>query len=382
MKTQTTRQEASTRQTLFCAIEMSGSKWLLAFRDGVTDKIRHRSVNARDIEALAVEMRLAKQHLRLGPKASVRSCYEAGRDGYWLHRWLLAQKVENLVLDPASIQVDRRMRRAKTDRLDASALVAALIRLSRGETEACRAVRVPSVDQEDARRDSRERERLQHEEAGHRSRISALVALHGVADCDPYDEHLEELHSPVGESLPPALLAELKREQERLELVHQQKRDLERRRRSQLRAPSALNQALLSKVLALMGLAGVGEISAWQLVHEFFFRTFKNRRQVGSAAGLVNAPYASGAGERDQGITKAGNARVRTLMVELAWMWLRFQPESALAQWFHKRFGQGKRTRRVGIVARARRLLIALWRYVEMGVVPDGAHTRTPKLVA
>ena len=380
MNTQTTRREASMRPTLFVAIEMSATKWLLASRDGRSDAVRHAQLAARDVEGVFREVAAAKRKFGLRSDAPVRCCYEAGRDGFWLHRLLVDRGIENLVLDPTSLQVDRRMRRTKTDRLDASMLVAALIRLARGETEACRAVRVPTREIEDARRDSRERDRLKHEEIAHRSRIGALLALEGVVLEDNVETVVfSSLPTPHGKPLPPHLLLELGREQIRLRLVREQRRELEKARRREVKAYLAQEgpaNPLVAKVVTLMGLVGVGEISAWQLVHEFLFRDFENRRQVGSAAGMVNAPYSSGAGERDQGITKAGNRRVRALIVELAWMWLRLQPSSALTTWFHAHFGQGKRTRRVGIVALGRRLLVALWRYLEQGVIPEGARLK------
>lgn len=384
-KTQMTRTQASTQDTLYFSIELSAATWLLAFRDGKTDKVRHRSVQARDLDGLRNEILLAKARMGLAPNAPVSSCFEAGRDGFWLHRWLCKQAVDSQVLDPSSIQVDRRMRRPKTDKLDAKALVAALIRWKRGETEACRMVRVPTPEHEDARRDARERDRLVHEETAHRARMGALLALHGVSIEKMDRVELSKVHTVLDEPLPAFALAELKREQLRLQLVQKQRQEIEKSRRERLRAatkdPSHASP-MLQKVLTLMTLCGVGEISAWQLVHEFLFRDFKNRRQVGSAAGLVNAPYDTGASDRDQGITKAGNARTRSLMVELSWMWLRYQPQSDLAKWFQANFGHGKRTRRVGIVALARRLLVALWRYLEAGIIPQGARLREAEQAA
>lgn len=391
MRPQTTRCEATTvphTPTLFLSIELSGKSWLMASRDGQAETVRHKTIGVADLPALLREVRDAKSKFGLPPDARVLSCYEAGRDGFWLHRFLLENGIENLVLDASSLQVDRRMRRAKTDRLDASSLVAALIRFHRGETEACRPVFVPSPEAEDARRGSRERDRMKHEENGHRCRIAALLALVGVV-LDSLAEHaaFTKMRTPDGNALPPNLVLELEREQTRLRLVCEQRRELEKSQRLAIKA-AVRGQSqqdgeqrpanpLVLKVVSLMDLVGIGQRSAWKLAHEFFFKEFANRRQVGSAAGMVNAPYASGGEERDQGITKAGNRRVRGLMIELAWAWLRLQPESALTLWFHRRFGQGKRTRKVGIVALGRRLLIALWRYLEQGVVPDGARLKS-----
>jgi transposase len=368
--------------TLFFAIELGGSNWRLTFRDGRSDTIRRRCIDAGSLAGLAKELDLAKAKLGLPATARVLGCYEAGRDGFWIHRALAAREIEVLVLDPASLQIDRRFRRPKNDRLDGEALVAALIRWSRGDTQACRVVQVPTSEQEDARRDSRERDRLRDEEARHRSRMSALLALHGVVCSSGLDSaNLATLHTPDDSLLPSRLLTELEREQQRLQLVCSQRDDLERVRQQTLKQalkdPTVVaKNPLLGQVIALMQLVGIGPVSSWQLAQEFFFRKFNNRREVGNAAGMVNAPFDSGNSERDQGITKAGNGRVRSLMVELAWMWLRFQPHSALSKWFQERFAYGKRTRRVGIVALARRLLIALWRYVEKGTVPTGAMLR------
>lgn len=377
--TQMTRKEVSTQGTLYFAIEMSEAKWLLAFRDGMTQKVRHRSIKARDLDGLRDEITMAKAKLGLAKSSQVESVYEAGRDGFWLHRWLCERGIGSHVLDPSSLQVDRRFRRVKTDKLDAKALVAALIRWMRGETDACRMVRVLTSEQEDARRDARERDRLLHEETGHRARIRSLLALHGVSIEKLDGIKLDQVRTVVGQPLPERIRLELEREKARLQLVQEQRKQLEKARLALLRAAAEAPEdahPLLQKVLSLMAICGVGEVSAWHLVFEFFFRDFKNRRQVGSAAGLTNAPYDTGNTDRDQGITKAGNARIRSLMVELSWMWLRYQPHSELATWFHSKFGKGKRTRRVGIVALARRLLVALWQYLEKGIVPKGAKMR------
>lgn len=401
----TAQKEASKRRTpvLYVGIELSGGYWRFAFRDGRSDRTSENSVPARKLDRMLETFERAKRKLDLPPKAVIRTCYEAGRDGFWLHRWLTGKGIENLVLDAASIQVNRRKRREKTDRLDALSLVAVRIRLARGETEAARVCRVPTEDQEDLRREPRERKRLKHEETAHRARIASLLALHG-AESNGKPEHtdFEKVISASGAPLPENARRELQREQERLLLVCEQRQQIDKARQRELRehlrqqkdrskdvqeeveatgrsttTPNAKQQAL-DMTIMLMTLKGVGATSACDIANEFLFRRYENGRQVGSAAGLTGSPYASGGTIYEQGISKAGNKRIRPLMVELAWTWLRHQPGSELSKWFKERFGMGKRMRRVGIVALARRLLVAFWRYVEHGVVPDGAILRDP----
>ena len=322
------------------------------------------------------EIGKAKGKFRLPEGAPVKSCYEAGRDGFWLHRHLVSRGIENVVLESASIEVDRRARRAKTDRLDGGKLLKQLIRHHR-DGEFLRVVRVPSVEQEDERRLHRELERLTKERTGHRNRLQSLLVTQGVV-LKPGRDFLLRLSGVVlwnGAPLPADLKAECEREYERLRLVEEQMRMLEAERLKRLEGSE---RAELKQVLALARLRGLGCGSAWVLVMEFFgWRGFRNRREVGAAAGLVGTPYASGESTREQGISKAGNRRVRALIIELAWAWLRYQPNSALSRWFEERFGRGgKRSRRIGIVALARRLLVALWRYHEFGEVPAGAELK------
>lgn len=365
---------------LYVGIELGGGSWRIACRNGRTDKVREVQLTAGDTAGLLKAFDLAKARLRLTPCSGVHACYEAGRDGFWLHRWLVKSGIKNKVLNASSIQVTREMRRCKTDRLDARSLVVALIRYERGETEACREVIVPSDEQEDIRRDSRERERLKEEESRHLVRMQSLLALHGVrtkrlstTDFDAFPDH-------EGKLLPPRLRLELKHEQERLRLVRKQLAELERARTQRIkthlqdsRSHSTTESSSLARVLDLSMLRGIGRTSAWVLSDEFFYRQFKNAKNVGSGAGFANSPFDSGLSDRDQGISKAGSKRVRTLMVEIAWSWLRYQPQSELSQWFNRRFGVGKRIRKIGIVALARRLLVTLWRYLNKGIVPEGA---------
>ncbi|MGH8525083.1 MAG: IS110 family transposase [Gammaproteobacteria bacterium] len=362
------------KRVLYMALELSHKTWRLVFSDG--GKERQVSMEARNLVRLEEEIGKAKVKFGLPVGAQVRSCYEAGRDGFWLHRYLLNRGIENVVLESASIEVDRRARRAKTDRLDGGKLLKQLMRHHR-DGEFLRIVRVPSVEQEDGRRLHRELERLKKERTEHRNRLQGLVVTQGVV-LKPGRDFLSRLAGVVlwnGEPLPADLKAELEREYGRLKLVEEQIRALETERLKRLedgREPS------LRQVRMLARLRGLGPGSAWVLVMEFFgWRGFRNRREVGAAAGLTGTPYASGESTREQGSSQAGNRRVRALIIELAWAWLRYQPSSALSRWFGARFGPGgKRSRRVGIVALARRLLVALWRYHEFGEVPAEAELK------
>ena len=361
---------AAAQVALYMAMELSKRNWKLAFSNGT--KIRQINVPAGDFAGLQQAITHAKTKLGLPAAAPVRACYEAGRDGFWIQRRVVELGIENVVVDAASIEVDRRQRRAKTDRLDAEKLVRMLMRYHAGERTVWRVVRVPSVEEEDARRLHRELERLKKERTAHRARVLSLLALHGVSE----KLAVKRLRQPVAEwpgvTVPAALREELERQRQRLELVDRQVRELEKRQEELLAKPQTATQQVAAK---LAQVRGVGPISAWLLAHEFFgWRELKTRRQVGALAGLTGTPYDSGQSRRDQGISKAGNKRVRWLAVELAWAWLRLQPDSALTKWFWERFGHGNaRQRRVGIVALARKLLVALWRYLETGVVPAGA---------
>jgi transposase len=376
--TQLARMEDTTKQpTLYLSLELSSSQWKLTFSNG--DRVRERNVDAGSLDVLAREIEQAKEKLELPGECAVHSCYEAGRDGFWLHRELVRRGVINLVVDPSAIEMNRRMRQLKTDRVDGRKLLAQLVRYVRGEREALRVVRVPSVEAEDARRPERERKRLQRERTAHRNRIGALLILHGVRFAlnlkmpeAQFRIALGELLTPAGEQLPSALRAEIVREYDRLLVVQKQLREVD----AEIAAwRKAKKHPWAKKMDRLSELCGVGEKSSDLLVREFFgWRVFDNRRQLASAAGLTPTPFASGTVDREQGISKAGSARVRALLVEMAWLWLRLQPRSQLSQWFLERFGKsGKRSRRVGIVALARKLLIALWRFLEQGVVPEGA---------
>jgi len=358
---------------LYMALELSNKTWRLAFGDGA--KRRQMSVPAADLAALGCAVAKAKERFKMPASARVVSCYEAGRDGFWLHRHLVSIGIENQVVDAASIEVSRRLRHVKTDRLDGDRLLAKLIRHHAGERGGWSVVRVPSPEEEDARHLHRELERLKRERLAHRVRMQSLLVTQGVRLTikRALGLRLGGLTLWDGRHLPGELKAELEREAERLVLVERQIEQLEATRRERLQNPRSQAER---RVVHLMRLGAIGPTSAWLLVKEFFgWRNFRNRREVAALAGLVGTPYNSGDSERDQGISKAGNRRVRAMIVEIAWLWLRFQPKSALSQWYQARFARGGlRMRRIGIVALARKLLIALWRYLEDGVMPRGAR--------
>lgn len=370
--------DSVTGGVLYLALELSDKRWKLGFSEG--SRVRVVSIAAGDWAGLHAQMDKARAKFKLAAGVRVVSCYEAGRDGFWIHRDLVHEGVDNVVVDPASIEVNRHRRRAKTDRLDVRALLRQLMRYAGGEGEALHVVRVPSVAEEDRRRLHRERERLIKERGAHASRIDSLLITHGVRL--RLNQHFAEALQTArggayGYALGEDLLAELGREYERYRLADDQIKGLEaeQRRRVQALVAGECADADLAAVAQLMQLKAVGWQSAWLLVQEFFgWRRFANAKQVGACAGLTPTPYDSGDSRREQGVSKAGNRRVRTLMVELAWLWLRYQPDSALSRWFRARVGgAGKRARRIAIVALARKLLVALWRYLEHGVMPAGA---------
>ena len=369
--TQTIKNKPS-RISLFVALELSASTWKIGLSSGVA--VRVRTIDAGNITAMLGEIEQARD--RAGVlTADVVICYEAGRDGFWIYRLLASQGLRCVVVDASSIQIDRRARQRKTDRIDVTKLCTQLSRWYGGDEDAMGVTVIPSEDEEDARRRERELACLKDERARHSARIKGLLALHGVSFSPDQRVHeelgVEDIRQWDGTPLPVNLAAEVCRELERLALTEKQVRALEAARRSDVKANET---KAAEKVTTLTRLRGVAQGSAWTLVLEAFaWRTFENRRQLAAYAGLDPTPFASGETDRGPGISKAGNARIRTMMVEVAWSWLRFQPGSALSQWFNARFAEGKRTRRVGIVALARKLLIALWRYVEHGVLPDGA---------
>jgi transposase len=360
---------------MYLAIEMSLKKWKLAFSDGSKD--RFCSVEGGDLYAFEQCIETAKKRFKVPENVQVKSCFEAGRDGLWLHRYLTSKGIFNRVVDSSSIEVNRRKRRCKTDRIDAKALLDMLIRYDRPirptDRRCFSVLRIPSQEVEDERRVNREIERLKKEEAGHRSRIKSILMTQGLrlTRFGRFLDYLNQVRRWDGSEIPKHTQAELEREYARYELVHQQRLELERSQKEWIEEEAS---DCFRKAKRLMLLRGVGARGSSILSQELLgWRKFSNRRQLGSAIGLTPTPYNSGQSEREQGISKSGNRRARTLMIQLAWMWLRLQPTSRLSLWFHERFGEGKRVRRTGIVALARKLVIAFWKYLERGEIPEGA---------
>jgi len=373
MKAVLQHNDSATSSSLYIALELSNRKWKLGFSNG--ERRRIKTIEAGDWQALRDEIEQAKVRLNCAVDCHVISCYEAGRDGFWIHRALIKDDIENHVLDSASIEVSRRKRKVKTDRVDVNALLQLLMRYINGEKTALHTIRIPSVAEEDQRRLNRERDRLLKERGSHSARLKSLLIAHGIRlnKISDIPRLLPSAKAAVtGYALPADLKAELEREYERYALVNKQIKEQE-----QLQIDRAESEAIpaMQNIQHLRSLKGVGWQSSWVLTMEFFnWREFKNTKQLGACAGLTPTPYDSGDSTREQGISKAGNKRIRKLMVELSWLWLRYQPKSGLSLWFEKRFGSGgKRMRRIGIVALARKLLIALWRYLEHGVIPEGA---------
>jgi transposase len=419
--------------TVFAALELSRKSWLIATSSPGEDRVSKRVVAAGDgpgLLALLAKLRETAER-RLGGAVRVAVIQEAGLDGFWLHRLLVENGIESHVVDAASRAVDRRKRRRKTDAIDVEGLLRALMAWARGERRVCSMVRPPSPEDEDRRRLCREREALVTERIRHTNRIKGLLAGQGVLDFDPlrpkHRERLEELRTGDGRPLPPCLLAEIRRQLGRLDVVVRDLATVEAERnglvgvrstdRSAPRAAEAVESGGVPEAVAipvapeigpavapeeaapgaasemapagasaasetapaepaalLMRLKGIGPEVAAVLWLEALFRSFGNRRQIAAYAGLAPVPWQSGGIDRDQGIAQAGNPRLRKTMIQLAWLWIRHQPGSAISRWFAERVGTARgRVRRIAIVAVARKLLVALWRYVTQGVVPEGA---------
>jgi transposase len=360
---------------LYLSFELGEADWKLTFTIGLGQKPRRREVEARNLHAVEWEIGQAKQRFGLPKQTQVVSCYEAGRDGFWLHRFLSSIAVQNVVVDSASIQVDRRKRRAKTDRLDGEQLLRMLIRWHLGETHVWSVVHVPSPEEEDGRQLSRELEGLRQEQTAHVNRIKGLLCGCGltVDVTRNFPLELKRLRMWNAEPVPPELRGRLLREFERMQQLNRQIRHLEKQRAKRIREHDQDPQVRM--VRQLLELKGIGVNSSWLYVKEVFgWRKIRNRRELASLVGLTPTPYNSGSQERDQGISKAGNRRVRVMAIEIAWGWLRFQPNSDLSRWYRRRFGRGsKRQRKIGIVALARKLLVALWKYLQTGIPPTGA---------
>lgn len=377
MSTTTTTRTCDSTAALYLAFELGNGRWRLGFTTGLGQKPRQRSVVARDTAAVLREVARAKERLGLPADAPVGSCYEAGREGFWLHRFLRSHGIENRVIDSSSIEVNRRRRRAKTDRLDLEGLLRLLLRREAGEHKAFAVVRVPSDAEEDARQLHRELLTLRRDRTRVTNRIQGLLANQGLTidlDADVSGQ-FARLRRFDGSPLPAALRRRLEREWEKVQFLTEQIAALVRERRALVREAKT---PAMAKVLQLAQLQGVGINSAWLHTMELFgWRSFRNGREIGSLAGLTPTPHQSGELRRELGIDKAGNKRVRWMAIEGAWAWLRFQPESALSKWYDQRFAHGgPRMRKIGIVALARKLLIALWRYLETGVLPEGARLK------
>ncbi len=370
----------SSEQILHAALELSKKSWLLAIQMPDRDKPSLHPIIGGDAEGLiakldAARQRLAKASSRL-PKVTL--CYEAGYDGFWLARFLEHRGIDCLVMDPASLQVDRRARRVKTDRIDVEKLLHTLIAWCRGERHVCSMVVIPSAEEEDLRRSHRERARLVRERTGHINRIKGLLFGQGIRGINVKSRYKTltpaDLITGDGRPLPERLSCEIAREIQRLALVQEQLRAVER---ECAQAPTPC-EATERKRRQLLRLDGIGPVAAPVLAREVYYRQFANRRQVASYIGLTPSPYDSGESRRSQGISKAGNSLVRHVMIQSAWAWLRHQPQSALSQWFRQRTeGHSKRMRCTMIVALARKLAVALWRYLEHGLIPKGAIVKT-----
>jgi transposase len=374
------------------ALELSAASWHLVFSVGLGRPLRHRTITAGSAEQLREEVRRARARFGLTGAAAVRSCYEAGREGFWVHRRLTQEGIENLVVDSSSIEVNRRVRRAKTDRLDGQGLVRKLVQYWGGDRATWKVVQVPSAALEDGRHAERGLATLTAERTAWRNRIHGLLMLAGVrlrigAD---FGDRLAACRTWAGTPLPAGLRARVEQAWRLLTAVEGELRTARAARAAELAAGAqALRAAAAARpqppaprapaeiAAALMRLRALGPGTATVLAHEVFSRDLRNRREVGALTGLVGVPYNSGATVREQGISRAGLARLRGLAVELAWLWRRYQPQSALTRWFETRWGGGgKRARKIGIVALARRLVIALWRYTQTGMVPAGARVR------
>lgn len=367
----TTRSETSVNEpTLYVAFELGKKEWKLAMTSGFGIQPWVRTVASGDWVAVARTMAQGRARYGLAAAARVVSCYEAGRDGFWIHRALTGMSVENRVVDSASIEVNRRARRVKTDRVDALKLVMMLVRVWCGETRVWSEVRVPTVADEAARQVSRERTALRQDQTRLVNQMRGWLATWGAAlPARRRGAWWTTVRDWAGAVLPAEVQARLARAEVRRQALEAQIAELEAHQHA-----AVTTAAPTSAVRQLVQLKGVATTSASVLLDEgLVWRAFRNRRQIGGLLGFAPTPYASGESEREQGISRAGNARLQAISIQLAWNWVRWQPASALTHWYRARFGTGKRARRIGIVAVARRLVIALWRYVTTGVVPAGA---------
>lgn len=359
---------------LYMALELSAKTWVIRFGSSRAERQIH--LPAWDQPAFQRHLRQAKTKLSLAQEARVLAVQEAGRDGFAVHRFLESLGLQSLVVDSAAIEVPRRRRHAKTDRLDAIALLRLLRRYAGGETAALPVIRVPTLEQETARLAGRERDRLVRQRTRVTNGIKSLLACHGCVvswgrSRRRFAQLLPTLTDWRGDRFGAAAMAQLERALQRWTLLDEQIGAIESERGRALANPGCASDV---RARRLSFFKGVGPTSSTLLAHDFFWRDFANRRQVASAAGLVPLAHQSGGMDRSGSISKAGNSRIRHVMIELSWRWLRYQPDSDSARWYQERYGSGsKRSRKVGIVALARRLLIDFWRYLFDGVVPAGA---------
>ena len=363
---------------LFVSLELSRSAWLVTASAPGSDKFSKYAVAGGDGRALVdlLDRLRRTAERRVEMSVEVVAIQEAGLDGFWIHRLLANNGVESHVVDAASIAVDRRHRRVKTDAIDGETLLRTLMAWARGERRVCSMVRPPSPAEEDRRRLTRERGTLLKERIQHTNRIKGLLSGQGITDYDPLGKNrhtrLDALKTGDGRTLPDRLKMEIRREIDRLDLVNAQIATVERERDALVKTTVDVDAQNAAAVLSR--LKGIGAEFSSLIWLEALFRSFANRRQIAAYAGLAPSPWQSGSTDRDQGISKSGNRRLRHTMIELAWFWLRHQPDSALSVWFRARVGQARgRLRRIAIVALARKLLVALWRYATQGVVPEGA---------
>jgi transposase len=367
---------------IFVSLELSRSAWLItSLSPGAGEKMSKHAVQGGDIAGLLTRFAVLKEKARgrTGKDFPIIVIQEAGLDGFWIHRVLEKEGIESHVVDPASIMTSRRRRRAKTDRIDGEALVRALMAYHRGEPRVCAMLRVPRPEEVDRRQGSRELKTLTAERVRMVNRIKGLLFAQGVSGYAPLRRDrracLQQLRTGDSRPLPPHLKRQIVREIDRLELLLKQIKAVKAERDVML--ATAKEEAIASPATMLMELKGIGPDFATVLWQEGLFRSFNNRRQIAAYAGLAPTPWQSGTVDREQGVSKSGNPRLRTTMLQLAWLWLRHQPGSALSRWFHERVGGNSRVRTTMIVALARKLLIAFWKYVTAGVVIEGATMKT-----
>jgi transposase len=364
-------------RAIFVSLELSRSTWLItSLSPGGGEKLSKHSLRGGDVAGLFERFAHLKEkaRARTGEAFPIIVIQEAGLDGFWIHRVLQSEGIESHVVDPSSIATSRRRRRAKTDRIDGEALVRALLAYKRGEPRVCAMVKAPTPEEEDRRRVCRERKVLIAERVQHVNRVKGLLFCQGITGYEPLRrdrrERLEELQTGDSRPLPDHLKAQLRRELDRIELLIEHIKAAEAERDGML----ARKRAVTPAVAMLLGIKGIGPEFAVILWAEGLFRHFDNRRQVAAYAGLAPTPWQSGSVDREQGVSKAGNPRLRTTLIQLAWLWLRHQPHSALTLWFEERVRRnGGRLKKTTIVALARKLLVALWKYVTAGIVIEGA---------